>query len=387
MRAVCGRGRHVDRHGRRGERHASVICASQNKFRRVRLFDNMLGPAIVALLTALAGGWVLLRWMPPRMLDIPNSRSSHSDPTPRGGGVVIVAGFVLGLGVWLAAGGILSPRAWGWLVGALLIAAVGFLDDLRSLPILPRLGAQLAAAALLAIVGVNEQSALLVLALAAAFVYITLVTNVYNFMDGIDGLAATQAIIAGAALAMAGTAINNPLLQVCGAALASASAGFLLWNRPPARFFMGDVGSTFLGYCFAGLCLLANIGVGGGRLPLEFDLVLLAPFLFDALVTLSRRIVRGERWYAAHRSHYYQRLVQRGLSHGQVTCLYAGLAVLAAAAALAGIAADPAIRDLLLVLAYLPMLAVVALVWRLEGHNGPPKQPNGAATVVTQGHS
>ena len=100
--------------------------------------------------------------------------------------------------------------------------------------------------------------------------------------------------------------------------------------------FMGDVGSTFLGFSFAGLSLLANIGVGGDRLPIEFGLVLFAPFLFDSLVTLSRRVVRGERWYAAHRSHYYQRLVRCGLSHGQVTGLYAGLAVVAAGAASGG---------------------------------------------------
>jgi UDP-N-acetylmuramyl pentapeptide phosphotransferase/UDP-N-acetylglucosamine-1-phosphate transferase len=209
------------------------------------------------------------------------------------------------------------------------------------------------------------------------------VTNVYNFMDGIDGLAASQAIVAGLALAIAGTLVVNPLVAVGGGLLTAASAGFLVYNLPPARLFMGDVGSTFLGFSFAGLTLLGNIGVGGGRLPIELGPVLLAPFLFDSLVTLARRIMRGERWYAAHRSHYYQRLVSTGLSHGQVTSLYAGLAVVAAGAALAGLSAAEPLRQVLALLAYVPMLGVVALVWRLER----PKQPNKVSTVVTEGHS
>jgi UDP-N-acetylmuramyl pentapeptide phosphotransferase/UDP-N-acetylglucosamine-1-phosphate transferase len=188
-------------------------------------------------------------------------------------------------------------------------------------------------------------------------------------MDGIDGLAASQAVIAGLALAIAGALVNNPLLSIGGGLIGATSAGFLVHNVPPARLFMGDVGSTFLGFNFAGLTLLSNLGVGGGRLPIEFGVVVLAPFLFDGVVTLTRRIVRGERWYAAHRSHYYQRLVVRGLSHAQVTGLYVAVAVLAAAAALAGLALDTPLRQALAVGAYLPMLAVVGLVWRLESSN------------------
>jgi hypothetical protein len=109
--------------------------------------------------------------------------------------------------------------------------------------------------------------------------------------------------------------------------------------------------------------------------------VILAPFLFDSLVTLARRILHGERWYAAHRAHYYQRLVDGGLSHAQVTSLYAGLAILAAGAALAGINADTPIRLTLAVLAYVPMLAVVALVWRLEAAEHQHQQPNETSIV------
>ncbi len=347
----------------------------------------MLAPSIVAFLTAIVGAWVYLRFAPTQALDVPNQRSSHSRPTPRGGGLVIVAGFLLGLGVWFSMGGSLSPRAVGWLAGAVLVASVSFVDDLRSLPAIPRLLTHLLGAAVLTVAGVQEREMPLLVALPLAFLYITVLTNVYNFMDGIDGLASSQAIIAGLALSFAGSQIHNPLLGLGGGLLAAASAGFLVFNLPPARLFMGDVGSTFLGFSFAGLTLLGNIGVGGGRLPPEFGVVILAPFLFDSLVTLARRILRGERWYAAHRSHYYQRLVQRGLSHAQVTSLYAGLAILAAAAAVAGVTADQPVRVTLAILAYVPMLAVVALVWRLEAADPNHQQPNEASTVVTHGHT
>src|ERR671932_285463 len=316
------------------------------------------------------------RTAPRRAPDVPNERSSHTRATPRGGGVVIVGGFLVGLGVWVISGGSLSPRALGWLVGALLVAGVSFVDDLRPLPAAPRLATHVLGAAILTLAGVQSPELV-----PLAFVYITLLTNVYNFMDGIDGLATTQAIIAGAALAMAGELAANPLIATAGGLLAAASAGFLIYNLPPARVFMGDIGSTFLGFSFAGLTLLGNIGVGGGRMRVELGLIILAPFLFDSVVTLTRRILRGERWYAAHRSHYYQRLVQCGLSHGQVTSLYAGLAVVAAAAGLAGLKADPIARFWLDLLAYAPMLLVVALVWRLESGEHA-KQPNEASPVV-----
>ena len=336
----------------------------------------MLIPAIAtALVVALVGGWVYLRVAPRRALDIPNARSSHTRPVPRGGGLVIVAGFLAGLGVWLLSGGSLSPRALGLLVGALLVAAISFVDDLHSLPATPRLLTHLAGAAILTALGVNEASPALVV---LAFMYVVVFTNVYNFMDGIDGLAATQAVIGGAALCLAGFVVGNPVVSVIGGLIAAAALGFVAYNLPPARLFMGDVGSTFLGFSFAGLSLLANIGVGGNRLPIAFSVVVFAPFLFDSLVTLSRRVLRGERWYAAHRSHYYQRLVRCGLSHGQVTMLYGGLAVLSAAAALFGLYVPDPLRIVLAAVPYVAMLSIVALVLKLE-------QPNHRPTVVTQG--
>jgi UDP-N-acetylmuramyl pentapeptide phosphotransferase/UDP-N-acetylglucosamine-1-phosphate transferase len=301
------------------------------------------------------------------LLDMPNARSSHRQPTPRGGGVGIVLGFVLGLLVWIVGGNSLSPRALGWLAGAVLVAGVSFVDDLRGLSAPLRLSVHLLAGLLLTLAGVQPGEVPLPLAIVLAFAWVALVTNIYNFMDGIDGLAGSQAVVAGLALALAGGVVRNPLVAAGGALVAAASAGFLVHNLPPpARLFMGDVGSTFLGFNFAGLSLLANLGVGGGRLPFEFGVVVLAPFLFDGVVTLTRRVVRGERWFEAHRSHYYQRLVLGGLGHGQVTALYAGLALVAAAAGLAGLSADEPVRQVLALAAYAPMLIVVAVVWRRE---------------------
>ena len=326
----------------------------------------MLGALAVAFCVALIVAGLYLRLARGRVLDLPNERSSHDRPVPRGGGVAILAGFIVGLVVWLLSGNALSIRAIGWLIGALVIAGVSFIDDLRSLPAGLRLGVHVLGALLLTAAGAQSGELSLAVAVPLAFAWVALVTNVYNFMDGIDGLAASQAVFAGAALAIAGTFVHNPLVAIGGGLCAAASAGFLIYNLPPARLFMGDVGSTFLGFNFAGLSLLGNLGVGGGKLPIEFGVVVLAPFLFDSLVTLGRRILRGERWYEAHRSHFYQRLVVRGLSHAQVTALYAGLAVLAAAAALGGLVLDQPLRQALAVVAYLPMLAVVLLVWRLE---------------------
>lgn len=306
------------------------------------------------------------------VLDLPNPRGSHRTPVPRGGGVGIILGFLLGLGGWIALGGTLSPRALGWLAGALLVACVSFLDDLRSLPRVLRLAVHLAGAALLTLVGVQVEGQFAPVLYPLAFLWVVAVTNIYNFMDGIDGLASTQAIAAGMGLAGAGAFAGNGLLVAGGVLLAAATAGFLVHNRPPARIFMGDVGSTFLGFSFAGLPLLANLGVGGGEVPFEVGVVVLAPFLFDGLLTLFRRVVRGERWFEPHRSHYYQRLVRLGSSHGRVTLLYGAAAAGAAALGAVIPLLPPPGRVLAAAVAFLPMLAIVRLTRKTEQRALPP---------------
>ncbi|MCL4531977.1 MAG: glycosyl transferase family 4, partial [Actinobacteria bacterium] len=189
-------------------------------------------------------------------------------------------------------------------------------------------------------------------------------TNAYNFMDGIDGIAGSQAVVA------AGTAASMAFWQgefgfaLFAAVLAGGVAGFLLHNWPPARIFMGDVGSAFLGYTFAGLAVLSGNGSGGG-LPFAVWLILLGPFLFDSALTLVLRIARGERWYEPHRQHLYQRLVRQGWSHLAVTSVY-----VCADLFLAGVAVACFTMGLgftaVAVLTAAPLLGIVGLVKWVE---------------------
>lgn len=341
-------------------------------------FAPLAVPMLLAFVTALAASAGFRIWAVHRTwLDYPNERSSHTVPTPRGGGVGIVIGFLLGLSAWVALGGPLPPRALGWLAGALLVAGVSLVDDVRPLPVLPRLVIHLAAAVLVAVAGAQGGDVPLVVAIPLAFLWLTLITNVFNFMDGIDGIASAQAVSAGAAYAVVGTLQGNPLIGAAGALVAASALGFLPFNLPRARLFMGDVGSTFLGFTLGALALLGNLGVGGARLPFAVGVIALAPFLFDAGVTLARRLLRGERWFEPHRTHYYQRLVRAGRTHGQVSALYAVLGAIAAVAAVASAQGERA-WTIGLVAAFLPMLGVVAAVWRLE-------QP-GASPVTYEPH-
>lgn len=271
-----------------------------------------------------------------QILDIPNERSSHTQPTPRGGGLAIVGVTLLGLLLHLAVNPpFVATRPFcGFFVGAMLIALVSWIDDLRSLPHRLRFGIHALAANLVILtVGTFDVVALpflghLELAWAGipiTFLWIVGLTNIYNFMDGIDGLAGSQAVTAGLGWAVLGWINADPLVAHLGALLAITSLSFLWHNWPPARIFMGDVGSAFLGFAFATVALLpkqanAQLAVSG--------ILLLWPFLFDATYTLLQRLRRGENIFAAHRSHLYQRLVIVGYSHRSVTLLYTGLATI-----------------------------------------------------------
>ncbi len=281
------------------------------------------------------------------VLDVPNARSSHTVPTPRGGGLAVAA-VVLGGTLAAAAAGRTPWRVAAAVAGGgALVAWIGWRDDRRHVAAPVRAAVHLVAAVwavawlggLPAMALGGGRVALGAAGGALAALGVVWCVNLYNFMDGIDGIAGTEAVTTAGAfgailLAAGGESLGIPWLLVAG-----ASAGFLYWNRPRARIFMGDVGSGFLGYVLAVLALAtenARSAPGVALLTL-----LLAVFVVDATVTLARRVARGERWAEAHRSHAYQRAVQSGMTHGQVT-----LAVLAANAALA------------------------ALAWRAAGHPG-----------------
>lgn len=346
-----------------------------------------LVPSLVALATSYLVVAAVRGWLP-RLgaLDLPTGRSSHVAPTPRGGGLGIVAGFLAGLGAsvmlaWpgsaVAGSGLWPLSLGGLLAGAGIIALVGLLDDLRPRPVAVRLAAQVLAASLFsATVGSLDalrlpflgELRLGLLGPPLTVLWLVSVTNIYNFMDGIDGLAAGQAAIAGLYLALAGAQTGNSGVAVASACLAAAALGFLRYNFPPARIFMGDVGSTFLGFTFAALAVL-GAQPGTTRISIYVSALLLAPFLFDGTVTLARRLWRGERWYESHRSHLYQRLVQVGYSHRRVSLLYYLLALVLGAAGLIEVATGQGATDVFLLVGLVPLIMLALWVRRVEAGN------------------
>ena len=272
-------------------------------------------------------------WAQRRMvLDHPNDRSLHLRPTPRGGGIGIVAPVCLAMG----AVGVLLPETANaaiWLTGVgLLVAAVGLADDVRGLPALTRLAAHVIAGVLV-VVGIGAWRSfawpgLGVLDLGRVAVPFTVLlvvglTNAYNFMDGVDGIAGSQGLVAGLGWTGVGYALQDPLVTVAGSVIACASLGFLFFNWSPASVFMGDVGSGFLGFMLAALTVFVS-----PRSPAAASagILFVWPFVFDTAFTLFRRAGRRENLLCAHRSHLYQRLVLTGVSHGAVALLYAVLA-------------------------------------------------------------
>lgn len=255
--------------------------------------------------------------------DIPNERSLHSVPTPRGGGLAIAATFFAATAVLAWEQLILSNLAWALIGGGGLVSWIGWRDDRQHVAIQWRLLVHVAAAvwALFWLGGVEIfgdgklPAAFTWLDWALAALGIVWATNLYNFMDGSDGLASAQALCAASAAGFL-LCLNGAFgVALTAFSLAAASAGFLVWNWPRARIFMGDVGSGLLGFIFAVLALGTE---QSGDLPLTLWLLLLAVFILDTGYTLAARILRGEKWYAAHRSHTYQRLIQAGYSHRQV---------------------------------------------------------------------
>ena len=259
------------------------------------------------------------------ILDIPNERSSHSTPTPRGGGVVFAAVFLVSMAFFY----ILLPEnreLWSALLGSgTIVALTGWIDDRRHLSPKVRLLAQSVAAvwALYCLGGMPEiiltkniTVKLGILGTILAFIGGVWLINLYNFMDGIDGLAGGQGVFVSLAGAWFFLQNGQATIATSLALLALSLAGFLRWNWPPAKVFMGDVGSGFLGIVFF---VYALEGEHTGSAPALVWAVLLAPFVIDATLTLLRRMKRKEKLFQAHRSHVYQLAVQKGHSHQVVS--------------------------------------------------------------------
>ncbi|MFM9026217.1 MAG: glycosyltransferase family 4 protein [Planctomycetaceae bacterium] len=300
----------------------------------VALVVFVLTAVLVDLMIVLASRW--------RLVDLPNRRSAHALPTARGGGVAIV------LLTTLAAIAVVfrcPPDAIAVVCGVclpcLVIAAIGILDDIRPIDAKARLAIQVAAAAAMtAVLGPIRAiavSGLPAIEFGAAawpltIVWIVGMTNAFNFMDGSDGMAATEAVVGGLGLAAVGyvTGCDMPLLLAGFAA--AAAAGFLVFNWQPARVFMGDVGSGYLGAYLSAIPLLFP----DSRRPevIVPAVLCLWPAIFDPFVTVLRRIAAGANPLVPHREFFFHRLVRSGVSHGSVAIVYGALA---AAGALAGV--------------------------------------------------
>jgi UDP-N-acetylmuramyl pentapeptide phosphotransferase/UDP-N-acetylglucosamine-1-phosphate transferase len=303
-------------------------------------------PPIAFLLCVLLLAWLLGTGRAHALaIDEPNHRSLHTAPTPRIGGLGIMAGVLAAMvGV-------------GEFVLALLVLAlclVSWLDDRRHVPIPVRFGVQFAAAAVwVACFDLNLWSALVVVSLVW-------MANLYNFMDGSDGLAGGMAVIGFGAYAAVAWSGGDPAMASIAAAVAAAALGFLCFNFPPARIFMGDVGSVPLGFAAGGL---GYQGWSLGLWPWWFPLLVFSPFAVDATLTLLRRGLRGERVWQAHREHYYQRLVRLGWGHRKTALAEYGV-MLAAALSASLLVRMPATVQLAGLAGWAAVYALLA--WRID---------------------
>ena len=259
-----------------------------------------VSPIASALVTLLLLAW-MLRAQDRLPLDVPNQRSLHVRPVPRSGGIAMMAGVFSGFAILQTPLAIVLPAA--------VLVALSHIDDVRGLPIPVRLGAQCAAAAGFAF-GALPAVALPLVALVV--IGILWMTNLYNFMDGSDGLAGGMTVTGFAFLGVGAWMSGDDALLIECAILAAAGAAFLAFNFPPARLFMGDAGSVPVGFLAA---VLSLSGWRDGDWPLWFPAAVFAPFIIDATLTLLKRISAGERFWEAHNMHYYQRLVRMGWGH------------------------------------------------------------------------
>jgi UDP-GlcNAc:undecaprenyl-phosphate GlcNAc-1-phosphate transferase len=289
------------------------------------------------------------RWF----LDHPNQRSLHASPIPRTGGLAIVPGAAAGM-LWVG-------NAWLYAIPALALLLLSVVDDWRGLPAPVRLLGHLAAAFAFVYLAFPALGIPTLLLLAVGVGWMT---NLYNFMDGADGLAGGMALFGFGFYALAAWTTGQPGFALVNLCVAAAAGAFLLFNFPPARIFMGDGGSIPLGFLAAALGLT---GWRDGLWPLWFPVVVFGPFVVDASVTLLRRGLRGEKVWEAHRSHYYQRLILMGWSHRRaVLAEYVLMAGSGAAALLASQARVPLQLIVLAILAsvYAGAMLIVDHRWR-----------------------
>ncbi len=311
----------------------------------------VIPPLLALLVSALVIGVLLRSRAATLVLDHPNQRSLHATPTPRIGGLGIIAGVAAGYAVSDVAVDIRLLVAVG------LLIVISLLDDLRNLGVIWRMLAHLVCAGLAATVFVYAAHGLwaaLAVALAVAWM-----TNLYNFMDGSDGLAGGMAVCGFGSYGVAALAAGDIPFAGFNFSIAAAAIGFLFFNFPPARVFMGDAGSIPLGF-LAAVCALA--GWQRQDWPLWFGAAIFSPFVVDASLTLGRRLLRGAKVWRAHREHYYQRLVQAGWGHRKTLFAEFALMLFVCVITLTGIRTEKAAHGLIIAgiaALYLVLIAVL----------------------------
>ena len=296
----------------------------------------MLLPIIITFVVAAVLAWLLTRargrW---RVLDIPNERSLHTQPTPRTGGLAILAGMAAGMVTAWQAGYTIADTAL--VIAILALALVSLVDDRHNLGAGLRLFVQVAVVTV--VFYFYRQPDMPFILLPVVLLFLVWMINLYNFMDGMDGFAAGMAGIGFGTYALLAWQAGHMELALGCAVIAAAAAGFLLLNFPPARLFMGDSGSTVLGL-LAGLVILqAHVE---GVLPVWLGLLVFSPFIVDASITLVTRVLRGDRFWMPHKTHYYQKVVQLDWGHRRTVLAEYGLMM--ACSATAVIAAGMTIR-------------------------------------------
>jgi UDP-N-acetylmuramyl pentapeptide phosphotransferase/UDP-N-acetylglucosamine-1-phosphate transferase len=342
----------------------------------------LLLAAGVAALSWLITGLFVSKASPLRSIDHPNDRSLHTKPMPRSGGVAILATVLLGLGV-AALGFAVIPPSGGvlpndfasasvWIVGSIvLVATVSFLDDRSGLPIGLRFGVQVIAATIVVWgVGLTLPSISLPaiktielgwFAAPVTVLFLLWMTNLYNFMDGMDGFAGGMTTLGFGFLAYFGWRAGHPIMLLTATVVSMSALGFLFHNFPPARIFMGDVGSISLGFTSGTLML---VGLRDGLFDLWVPIMIFSPFILDATATIFRRMWQRQRIWEAHRDHYYQRLVLSGWGHRRTVLAEYGVMAMCGGFALLYQYASEGWR--LVILGFWGLLFLV-LAWAVKG--------------------
>ena len=309
------------------------------------------------------------------ILDHPNSRSLHESATPRGGGLAIFVAVVISGTIAAALYGTSSDLLWLG-IAALMIAGVSFLDDWLTINLGYRIAVHFFAGYLVIRGGLALESLALPgvdwpfpepVMTAFSLLFVVWMVNLYNFMDGMDGFAAGMAVMGFGSFALLGWFAGDTRFMALNLIVAAAAGGFLVFNFPPAKIFMGDLGSSLLGFLAAAFALWAE---RDGLFPLWVSVLIFSPFIVDATITLLRRILKREKFWQAHRTHYYQRLVQLGWGHRRTVLFEYGVMLLSGVSAIVVVHSATSVQWTVLVAWLLAYSLIMYFVYRLESRQG-----------------